>query len=141
MRLLGAIELFGLGVFRPAMDEGGLQSLRNESLAHPRETVERLISRALAILVSGQASPGASSPSSALSRMRAWVNWRAGAWPRAIKPSSVPRSSPVKITGFSSSSSAWGRLLVLAAARPPERVGTYTVPEEEYCRKSIMSEH
>ena len=31
MRLLGTIELFGLGVFRFAMDESGLQSLGNES--------------------------------------------------------------------------------------------------------------
>src|SRR3990170_631768 len=37
MRLLGAIELFGLGVFRPAMDESGLQPLGNEPLSHPRD--------------------------------------------------------------------------------------------------------
>src|ERR687898_1443935 len=37
MRLLGTIELFGLSVFRPAMDESGLQSLSNEPLSHPRD--------------------------------------------------------------------------------------------------------
>src|SRR5215210_2210887 len=68
-----------------------------------RRTVERLISRASAILVSGQAWPGASGevPSSALSRMRAWVSCRAGAsLPRAINPSSLSRSSLVNLTGF-----------------------------------------
>src|SRR5215212_7914211 len=71
------------------------------NLSRTRATVERLISRASAILVSGQeASSGASSPSSALSKMRAWVNWRAGAWPPAIKPSSLARSSLDKLTGF-----------------------------------------
>src|SRR5215218_1871497 len=70
------------------------------NLSRTRATVERLTSRASAILVSGQASSGASSPSSALSRMRTWVNWRAGAWPPAIKPSSLPRSSLDKLTGF-----------------------------------------
>src|SRR5215207_8387322 len=71
------------------------------NLSRTRATVERLISRASAILVSGQeAWSRASSPSSALRRMRAWVNWRAGAWPPAIKPSSLPRSSPDKLTGL-----------------------------------------
>src|SRR5215204_2569595 len=82
------------------------------NLWRTRATVERLISRASAILVSGQeeASLGASSPSSALSRMRAWVNWRAGAWPPAIKPSSLPRSSLDKLTGL---------FLFLGIERPP----------------------
>src|SRR5215218_1670729 len=72
------------------------------NLWRTRATVERLISRASAILVSGQeeASLGASSPSSALRRMRAWVNWRAEAWPPAIKLSSLPRSSLDKLTGL-----------------------------------------
>src|SRR5215218_10667360 len=82
------------------------------NLWRTRATVERLISRASAILVAGQeeASLGASSPSSALSRMRAWVNWRAGAWPPAIKPSSLPRSSLDKLTGL---------FLFLGIERPP----------------------
>src|SRR5215210_9591788 len=75
-----------------------------------RKTVERLISRASAMLVSDQAWPGASLPSSALSSMRAWLSWRAGAWLLAIKPSSLPRSSALKITGFS---------LLLGMGSPP----------------------
>src|SRR5215207_8817693 len=70
------------------------------NLWRTRATVERLTSRASAILVSGQAWSGASSPSSALSRMRAWVNWRAEAWPPAIKPSRLPRSSLDKLRGL-----------------------------------------
>src|SRR5215203_360931 len=81
------------------------------NLWRTRATVERLISRASAILVSGQeASWGASSPSSALSRMRAWVNWRAGAWPPEIKLSNLPRSSLDKLTGL---------FLFLGIERPP----------------------
>src|SRR5215210_6821328 len=75
------------------------------------ETVERLTSRASAIFVSDQAALGAAPPSSALSRIRAWVRWRAGAWPRAIKPSSVPRSFPVKLTGL---------FLFLGMGTPPQ---------------------
>src|SRR5215210_208156 len=70
------------------------------NLSRTRETVERLTSRASAIFTSGQASLGALPPSSALSRMRAWDNRRAGAWPLAIKSSSRRRSSAVKLTGF-----------------------------------------
>src|SRR5215216_5303237 len=32
--------------------------------------------------------------------MRAWVNWRAEAWPPEIKLSNLPRSSPLKLTGL-----------------------------------------
>src|SRR5215210_5644969 len=81
------------------------------NLSRTRATVERLTSRASAILVSGQASSGASSPSSALSRMRTWLNWRAGAWPPAIKPSSLLRSSLDKLTGF---------ILFLGIETPPD---------------------
>src|SRR5829696_6462030 len=82
------------------------------NLWRTRATVERLICRASAILVSDQeAWWGASSPSSALSRMRAWVNWRAGAWPQAIKPSKLPRSSLDKLTGL---------FLFLGIERPPD---------------------
>lgn len=82
-----------------------------------RITVERLTSKASAIITSVQeeeeeeASPGARpSPSSALRRMRAWANWRGGAWPRAIKPSRVSRSSALNLTGF---------FLLLGTDRPP----------------------
>jgi hypothetical protein len=30
---------------------------------------------------------------------------------------------------------------MFAAARLPKRLGTYTVAEEDYCRKPIMSEY
>jgi hypothetical protein len=83
------------------MDEGSLQSLPDESFAHPRDR------RAADLQGVGYSHVGPGfagsipSPSSAFKRMRAWVNyWRAGALPRAIKTSNLPRSSPVKLTGF-----------------------------------------
>src|SRR5215203_1605049 len=95
-----------------------------------------------AILVSGQeAWWGASSPSSALSRMRAWVNWRAGAWPQAIKPSKLPRSSLDKLTGLLLFLGIERPPHILAGARPPPRAQALTIPEKEYCCKPIMSGH
>src|SRR5215218_1972607 len=104
------------------------------NLWRTRATVERLISRASAILVAGQeeASLGASSPSSALSRMRAWVNWRAGAWPPAIKPSSLPRSSLDKLTGL---------FLFLGIERPPHvrcRAAARTSGGTHHTREGIL---
>src|SRR5215203_6788663 len=69
-------------------------------LSRTRATVERLISRASAIFTSGQASLGASSPSSAFKRIRAWVSWRAGALERLIRLCSSRRSSAVRFTGL-----------------------------------------
>src|SRR5215210_7136259 len=107
------------------------------NLPRTRKTVERLTSRASAILVSGQA--GVCAASSAFRRMRAWLSWRAGARPLAIKPSSMSRSSALKSTGSFLFLGMGSPPHVLAAALPPARMEPVRIEEEEYCGKPIMS--
>src|SRR5215218_1084485 len=64
--------------------------------------------------------------------MRAWVNWRAGAWPPAIKPSSLPRSSLDKLTGL---------FLFLGIERPPHvrcRAAARTSGGTHHTREGIL---
>jgi hypothetical protein len=93
MRLGHAIELFGLGVFRSPMDKGSLQALPSKPGAHSENC--------RAAYLQGVGYPGVGpsfaptcSLSSALSKIRAWVNSRAGARPPLIMLCSLLRSSP-----------------------------------------------
>jgi hypothetical protein len=109
------------------------------NLSRTRKTLERLTSRASAILVSGQA--GLSAASWALRRMRAWVS--SGAPGRGRLRSNPPacldpRRSRAR--GCSSCSACKG-LLLFAAARPPARMDTVRIDEGGYCGKPIMSKY
>jgi hypothetical protein len=142
MRLLGAIELFGLGVFRFAMDESGLQSLGNEPLSHPRDR------RAADLQSVGDLGVGQSFAGSILALVGLQEDARMGQLSRrgvsasdhALQGGAVVLGQDYGVLSLPGHVLR-GLLLFVAHLRLLKRASAGTIPEKEYCCKPIMSVH